>query len=407
MWDDDIVISVEGLWKRYGVENPEIIDRIERKYSLFKGRTHCEKIWALQDVSFKVRKGETFGIIGRNGSGKSTLLKVLGGVTPPTRGRVELKGSVFPMIELNAGMHLDFTGRENVRLLGTIMGLSSSKIESLMEDIESFCELGEWFDRPVRQYSSGMIARLGFGVGVNVEADILIIDEVLSVGDFAFQRKCFDKIEKLRSKGVTSIYVSHNIKQVNRLCENVLYLKDGIMHMTGLAEDVTHEYFISAIKNSIQQKSNDENNLTIFDGTGDVIISEVQILDKNFKSTENIYTGDPIIVKFKYFSKKEKFHPEFSIGIHTTDYTNIVTMGSEREFESVSFTNEGWIMCSFEALTLAPGAYGIKIGVRLTDGRLCYRKMNAKTFFINSLDNVELFSSGLIITDVKWEYQNN
>ncbi|WP_319578620.1 polysaccharide ABC transporter ATP-binding protein [uncultured Methanospirillum sp.] len=239
---DDVIISVNNLWKKYGVINPVYISQIFQSISSKVNRYHDNSIWALQDVSFEVKKGEVFGIVGRNGAGKSTLLKVISGVTPPTSGTVDIRGTIFPMIELNAGMHIDYTGRENVHLLGTIMGLSSKKIESLMKEIEEFCELGDWFDRPVRHYSSGMIARLGFSVGVSVQTDVLIVDEVLSVGDLIFQNKCFSKIKEMRNKGVTILLVTHSLDQAQYLCERMIYLENGTIFSEGDPVSVINAY---------------------------------------------------------------------------------------------------------------------------------------------------------------------
>jgi ABC-type polysaccharide/polyol phosphate transport system ATPase subunit len=184
---DDVVIKVDNLWKRYGLPLPGFVRKgqgwLKRNLSSHARRSASrpelekESHFALKDFSLEVKRGQTLGIIGHNGAGKSTLLKILAGVTLPTSGRVEILGRVFPMIELNAGIHPEFTGRENVRILGAIMGLSQAEIEAKVSEIEEFCELQEWFDKPVRMYSSGMLARLGFGVAVEVESDILLVDE--------------------------------------------------------------------------------------------------------------------------------------------------------------------------------------------------------------------------------------
>ena len=178
---EDVVIRIEGMWKRYGLP---IVPALRRGWRALRGRgPGNEDAWVLRDVNLEVRRGETLGIIGRNGAGKSTMLKVLAGVTPPTRGRVEVRGRIFPMIELNAGVHPELTGRENVHLLGAVMGLGRREVRAKLPAIENFCELGEWFDKPVRMYSSGMLARLGFAVAINVDSDIIMVDEVFAVGD--------------------------------------------------------------------------------------------------------------------------------------------------------------------------------------------------------------------------------
>ena len=194
----DLAIKIEGLWKRYGFPLPEFIDTALSIVRRGSGEDGDRRPWALKDLNLEVRKGETIGIVGRNGAGKSTLLKVLAGVTEPTRGRVEIHGRIFPMIELNAGLHLELTGRENVRLLAAVMGLSRREIDERLPDIEEFTELGDWFDRPVRMYSSGMLGRLGFGVAVNIRSDVVLIDETFAVGDLRFQNKSLSRIKEMR-----------------------------------------------------------------------------------------------------------------------------------------------------------------------------------------------------------------
>ncbi|MGB7339469.1 MAG: ABC transporter ATP-binding protein, partial [Phototrophicaceae bacterium] len=221
----DTVIQVNDLWKRYGLP---FIPRWRQ--ALDKMRNQEKSIdaygpWSLHGLNFDVKKGETLGIIGHNGAGKSTLLKILAGVTPPTQGNIEVGGRIFPMIELNAGLHNELTGRQNAYMLGAIMGLSRAEINERIEQVKEFSELGDWFERPVRKYSSGMLTRLGFSVAIHVDADILLIDEVLSVGDITFQRKCFDHMERLQAdQNTTMIFVSHSIRQVERLCERTLML---------------------------------------------------------------------------------------------------------------------------------------------------------------------------------------
>nr|WP_319540002.1 ABC transporter ATP-binding protein [uncultured Methanospirillum sp.] len=403
--EDDIAISVEELWKRYGVENPEILYKVDQTISRITGKPQRDDIWALRDISFKVRKGETFGIIGRNGAGKSTLLKVLSGVTPPSRGSIIINGTIFPMIELNAGMHMDFSGRENVRLLGTIMGLESKKIDLLMNEIIEFCELGEWFDRPVRHYSSGMIARLGFGVGVNINADILIIDEVLSVGDFSFQRKCFNKMEKIRNDGVTIIFVSHNIRMVNRLCERTLYLESGKIVNIGDSDEICHLYY----NNEISREYTVQKKVVVEDyrGTGEIICENLDLIDRNNQSIENVYLYEDLIIQINYNAIIPVFDPIFVIGIYTPDNVQAIIVSSIREEKLGLISGKGNIICKIKKINLLPGTYWIRVGITLFDGRVCYKKENLKCFKISSADDIEQVHAGLLVPTVFWKYNDN
>jgi lipopolysaccharide transport system ATP-binding protein len=239
---DNIAIRVENLTKAYGLPFEfswkALSSGFARHTEEFLSRRHL----ALKDVSFNVREGELLGVIGRNGAGKSTLLRVLAGVTPPTRGKVSIKGSVFPMIELNAGMSERLTGRQNVMLLGTIMGLSNGYMKSRVDDIEEFCDLGQWFDKPVWQYSSGMPGRLGFAVAAYSDADVLLIDEVLAVGDLAFRNRCTEKMTELRDSGRTIVLVSHNMGAIAGMCTRTIMLDLGELKFDSLPDVAVQHY---------------------------------------------------------------------------------------------------------------------------------------------------------------------
>ncbi len=244
---DAVSIRVEGLWKQYGLSASPSAGQLMRALTAgwwLRDYTKEQGVdgWALRDVSFEVKRGETVGMIGRNGAGKSTLLKVLAGVTPPTRGRVEVRGRVFPMIELNAGVHPELTGRENIYLLGAIMGLSRARMTDLLPEIQEFIELGQWFDRPVRTYSSGMMARLGFGVATRIDSDILLIDETFAVGDLRFQNKCLARLKELREAGATVILVTHSLDMLQYIAQRGLVLDHGTIVAEGSALEGLRAY---------------------------------------------------------------------------------------------------------------------------------------------------------------------
>jgi ABC-type polysaccharide/polyol phosphate transport system ATPase subunit len=239
---DNIAIRVEHLTKAYGLPFEFSWKGVASAFSPDKDEFLSRRYLALKDVSFNVREGELLGVIGRNGAGKSTLLRVLAGVTPPTRGSVKIKGSTFPMIELNAGMSERLTGRQNVILLGTIMGLSTRFMKQRMDAIEEFCDLGEWFDKPVWQYSSGMPGRLGFAVAVYSEADVLLIDEVLAVGDLAFRNRCTEKMTELRDSGRTIVLVSHNMGAIAGMCTRTIMLDLGEVKFDSLPDAAVQHY---------------------------------------------------------------------------------------------------------------------------------------------------------------------
>jgi ABC-type polysaccharide/polyol phosphate transport system ATPase subunit len=200
------------------------------------------EFWPLRNVSFDIRGGETVGVIGQNGSGKSTLLRLIAGASFPTEGTVSVRGRIAPLLALGAGFHPDMTGRECVEVNGTALGLSRSEIRERMDDILHFAEIGDFLDMPVRYYSSGMLARLGFSVAVHTDPDLLLVDEVLAVGDHAFQQKCIARIHAIQRAGTTILFVSHDEGTVRQLCDRVLWLCDGRLRSDGLSVDVLPEY---------------------------------------------------------------------------------------------------------------------------------------------------------------------
>jgi ABC-type polysaccharide/polyol phosphate transport system ATPase subunit len=210
--------------------------------SLLAGRGFGHEFFALRDVSFKVDHGETFGIIGRNGSGKSTALKLIAGVTAPTKGEVFVVGRVCPLIELGAGFHPDLTGRENVHLNASILGMSSREINEQFDSIVEFAELREFIDTPIKRYSSGMYVRLGFAVAVHSNPDLLLVDEVLAVGDAFFQEKCLAKMHEFKDKGITIVLVSHSPGLISEFCERAIWLDHGRLTAEGRADDVVGQY---------------------------------------------------------------------------------------------------------------------------------------------------------------------
>jgi len=220
-----VVIRVENLIKRFVVHKDKSLK--ERIVNFGRSKKHKEDFYALQDVSMEITSGETVGLVGHNGSGKSTLLKTLGGILQPTSGVVERRGQLAALLELGAGFHPDLTGRENVYLNGSILGLSNERIAEVFDSIVDFSEISEFIDTQVKFYSSGMYVRLAFAVAIHVDPDILLVDEVLAVGDEPFQRKCMDKIRQFQQEGRTIVIVSHSAEQIRDVCDRVIVLKRG------------------------------------------------------------------------------------------------------------------------------------------------------------------------------------
>lgn len=242
MDNNEITISARDVAMRFRLTDDRIMSLKEFVTRKMRGKIKTNEFWALKGVSFDVHKGEVLGIIGRNGSGKSTLLKCISGILKPTRGSVTCRGNIVPMLELGSGFDPDLTGQENIFLNGAILGYTEEFLKERFEEIHAFSELGEFINVPIRNYSSGMMARLAFSVATVVNPQILIVDEILSVGDEAFQAKSRARMMELMSGGTTVLFVSHNLSQIREMCDHVLWLDSGEVKMYGETQEVCDGY---------------------------------------------------------------------------------------------------------------------------------------------------------------------
>lgn len=238
----ELMVEVEEVSIRFNLEKERVNSIKEYILRRMKGKIEYDEFWALKNVSFQVEKGDSVGLVGLNGSGKSTLLKVIAGVLKPTKGEVKIHGTIAPLIELGAGFDFDLTGRENVFLNGSILGYSRKQMMEYYDDIVEFSELSEFMDVPVKNYSSGMLSRLAFAIATIGKPDILIVDEVLSVGDFRFQQKCEQRIQNMIGDETTVLFVSHSIEQVKTICRRAVWLEKGQVKMIGTSEEVGNLY---------------------------------------------------------------------------------------------------------------------------------------------------------------------
>ena len=240
--DNDIIVKVDNLGICFNLAK-ERVDSLKEYFLKFtKGSLHFEEFWALKNVSIEIKRGDFYGLVGINGSGKSTLLKTIAGVFKPTEGKVTVNGTIAPLIELGAGFDMDLTARENIYLNGAVLGFSKKFMDDHFQDIVDFSELHDFLDVPLKNYSTGMVARIAFAIATVTDPDILIADEVLSVGDYAFQEKCEKRMAQLLANGTTVIFVSHSTEQVKRLCNKATWLEHGKIIMTGDAETVCDAY---------------------------------------------------------------------------------------------------------------------------------------------------------------------
>lgn len=396
----DVVIRAEGLWKHYGTTLGAELRRWLRPRPAGPPALEDPGLWALRDIGFEVRRGEVFGVIGRNGAGKSTLLKVLAGVSPPTHGRIDVRGRVFPMIELNAGMNADLTGRQNVQVLGAVMGFAPEEIARRLPEIEAFCELGEWFDRPVWMYSSGMLARLGFAVAVNVDAEVLLVDEVLAVGDLPFQRKCFAKIDALYRSGAAVVFVSHSLRMVERLCARALYLHQGRVVACGPTGDVVNRYELDTGAELLERAGPPVDS----DRADYVIhIQNVEILDASNHPTSQLETGEACTLRLHYQSATTTQAPIIGIGI-SQETTYVTGFSNELVNAQMQITpGAGVFECHIPRLLLLNGLYSVSVKVRGADGSTLGGGANLVYFSVHTPKEVRrAHEYGIFMTDVTW-----
>jgi ABC-type polysaccharide/polyol phosphate transport system ATPase subunit len=352
-------------------------ERISKKFTLRRKRAHSfqelalslfhrtgtsrEVFWALRDVSFGVAPGETVGLIGPNGAGKSTALKLISRIIEPTSGQAEVNGRVGALLELGAGFHPDLTGRENIFLNGSILGLSRAQIRHKLDAIIDFAELEHFIDVPVRHYSSGMYVRLGFSVAVNTEPEILLVDEVLAVGDAAFQRKCLDRINDLRRQGVTILFVSHSAETVRAICPRALWLDNGQLMSDGPAESVVTHYLTHTWATAADHLGSAGGGDRRW-GCGKVQIVGVRLLNGGGQEKQLFHVGEPLTVEMRYQTNKRVERPVFGLAIHRDDGTHVT--GPNTRFAGCDIPyveGEGTIRYTVPSLPLLEGTYTVSV----------------------------------------------
>ena len=358
----DNAIVVDGLWKKFRIYHEK--NQYLKSTLLKRRRSNYEDFWALQDVSFEVPHGQAFGIIGSNGSGKSTLLKCLTGILTPERGGVTANGRVAALLELGAGFHPDLSGRENVSLNGAILGMSARELETKFDDIVAFAGLEQFIDTPVKNYSSGMTVRLGFAIAINVEPEILIIDEVLAVGDEEFQQRCFEKIEQFRRDGRTIVFVSHGLSQVSQFCNTAMWLEKGEVRSIGPSYEVVSEYTGAA--HHVEKQHNDSISEQDMDrwGTGEVRIVGITLTSSHDEETSTFESGSPFRVRVDY----EILTPiaELVVGIRITHLHGFNVFGSNTKRRGLPLDvhrNRGSVEFHVDQLPVLEGTFDLTIDV--------------------------------------------
>ncbi len=321
-----------------------------------------EEFWPLRDISFTVEQGETVGIIGPNGVGKSTILKLIARILEPTSGTITTRGRIGTLLELGAGFHPDLTGRENIYLNGAVLGMSKEEITRKFDSIVAFAELGPFIDMPVKHYSSGMYVRLGFAIAIHAEPDILLVDEVLAVGDAAFQRKCLEQIDSMRTEqGVTILFVSHAVEAVRAVCSRALWLEESRLRANGPVDVVVSQYLDHTWRKEegkLRPASRDDRRW----GSGKIIITDVKLLDETGEERQQFRTGEGMTVEIHYDAKAPIEEPVFGLAIHRSDGVHITGPNSHLSgLEIPRVEGKGIVRYIIPTLPLLKGLYYVSV----------------------------------------------
>ena len=419
----DIAIKVENLGKSYRIGHNapqaerytalrDIISRnahnlVRKTRDMFHGKAivqgdEVEEFWALKDVNFEIKQGDCVGIIGRNGAGKSTLLKILSRITEPTTGRVTINGRAASLLEVGTGFHPELTGRENIFLNGAILGMGRKEIQRKFDEIVDFAEVERFLDTPVKRYSSGMYVRLAFAVAAHLEPDILVIDEVLAVGDSQFQKKCLGKMEDVASNGRTVLFVSHNLTAINALCNKGILISHGKLAKKGNIDEILSEYasdniFTSESTNLREHKNRKKESRKVFN----------KILVRS-NSGKYLKTGDRLIIEFYFDCQPDLKLNEISISVESLTGLRIFSCATYwSQVKPVRF-NLGLAICEIDNLPLAPGDYTINIAIGNATNCFIDHIPRAHCFTVHSSDfyktgRIPTSQHGLILLKDRWK----
>ncbi len=417
-------IEVHDIYKSFKVYMDK--GNTLKEKTLFRSRRRYENREVLKGISFEVKKGEAIGLIGHNGCGKSTTLKLLTRIMYPNSGKIEMRGRVSSLIELGAGFHPDMSGRENIYINASIFGLSTKEIEDRINSIIEFSELEEFIDNPVRTYSSGMYMRLAFSVAINVDADILLIDEILAVGDMSFQAKCFNRLRELKNEGVTIVIVSHSLGQIEEICDRSIWIDKGKIREEGKPGKVNRDYMMfmsgySMKPEAAESKPKKEEEKpapapasapekTVTDATmsketdadSKIRIKRVTVRGQNGAVKNNYYTGEPAVIDIDY-EVLDPDHEKASVQflIIRNDGLQCYETNTFREgFSLIDFRESGTIHLSVDRLNLISGQYWVEIAIRKPDAFPFDYKEKAFQLNMTSLDS----ERGIAKIDHEWDF---
>ena len=410
-------IRVDQVSKRFTLRH----DRPRSFQDLFLNLLRLERVrskeryWALRDVSFEVEPGDMLGIVGENGAGKSTVLKLLSRIIEPTSGKIEVDGRVGALLELGTGFHPDLTGRENVFFNGSMLGITKTEISRLFDSIVSFAEMERFIDVPVRHYSSGMFMRLGFSVAIHLRPDILLVDEVLAVGDHAFQLRCLDKISELRRQGATVVFVTHDLRIIRTLCDRAIWLDEGIKKADGPVEHVLDEYLTQALADDrdTRRSMEDTRRASVKQGktdsawrwgTYEAEITQVQLLDGQAKECRSFATGDTFVARIHFKAHQRIELPMFGVALHHADGSHLAgpnTVLSDYPIEAIY--GDGYIDYTIPSLPLLKGSYLFTAAIYNYEATHAYdHHHQAYSFHVTESDSVRE-RHGMVYIPCHWQ----
>jgi len=352
-------IVVEGVSKRFRLYHER--NRSLKSAVLRGRRARYDEFWALRDVSLEIEAGKTYGLVGENGSGKSTLLKCIAKILRPDEGRIRTQGKMAALLELGSGFHPELSGRENVFLNGSILGLSKRDLSARFDDIVEFAGLERFIDQPVKNYSSGMYVRLGFSIAINVDPDVLLVDEVLAVGDAVFQRRCNEKFTDLRRSGRTVVIVSHASDAMRTMCDKVAWLQDGRVVSEGRPEEIVDHYVDEGHEDRVEVAAEVAESRW---GSGEARLTGVHLLDATGHPVTQVKTGDKVTMRLDYDATEPVPKPVFGIAIETMDGTWLWAHGT-REGGPIPdwIEGKGSIELQFDRFMLQPGTFDISASI--------------------------------------------
>jgi lipopolysaccharide transport system ATP-binding protein len=381
------------------------------------GRLRKGEFWAVKDASFDLRKGESLGIIGPNGSGKTTILKMLNGIFLPDDGKIEIFGKVGALIEVGAGFHPLLTGRENIFVNASILGMTKAEIEKKFDEIVEFADIGEFLDTPVKHYSSGMYVRLGFAIAIHCDPDILLIDEVLSVGDVVFRRKCLNKLEELRKKDISIVFISHNLQNVVMICNKILYISYGKVKYYGDKHQAIAAYQKDTAllpKENNKARENEASPLLNVNVLGLVESGEIEIrsigtFDRYGEEKTCFQIDEYFKAKVKFFAFKKIQNPFFAIWFWNSE--GLRCCGGESRFSKEIKVDElegdGAFEVSMDRIDLVPGKYSLQVAITDQFGSLPYANVIKENLIITSqIPTVDISTMPIFLPKLNWKYGN-